>query len=473
MNDRRFPLCVDLDGTLIHSDLLIESFLLLIKKNPLWLFVVPFWLLGGKARLKSEIAARVSLDGAALPYTRELLEHLHDQRRQGRALWLVTASDHRLAQAVADHVGLFVGVMASDGTTNLAGHRKADALAARFGARGFDYCGNASVDLAVWAQARKAVVVNADATLARAAAERCPVALHIAARPLDLRTWSKALRIHQWAKNLLVLVPVAAAHTLVQGWWPAVLAFITFSLCASSVYLLNDLLDLAADRHHHSKCHRPLASGRMSLLLGLLAAPLLLVSAVVIAALWLPTDFRLTLALYYALTLAYSLWLKRMVIVDVLMLASLYTLRLIAGAAATDVPLSFWLLMFSVFLFLSLAIVKRYAELDVTRKAGRTEARGRGYQTDDLDMLRSLGSASGYGSMLVLAMYLNSPDVARMYRHPQLVWLLVPLTLYWISRIWLQTHRGQMHDDPLVYALKDPASLAVSITAIAVLALAA
>ncbi len=470
----RTPVCVDLDGSLIHSDLLLESFLLLIKRNPLYLLLVPLWLLGGKARLKAEIASRVTLNGAALPYTQPLLSWLQSQKAAGRPIWLCTASDHRLAQAVADHVGLFDGVLASDGQTNLAGSNKAAELVRRFGEKGFDYVGNHKVDLKVWAHARRAIVVNASASLQAEAAQVSQVDHVVAAVPAGIKVVTKALRVHQWAKNALILVPLLAAHRLTEGGtlMQALIAFAAFSLCASSVYLLNDMLDLEADRQHHSKRNRPFAAGTLSLLFGLGATPVLLVLALGLCAL-LPFKFFVVLVIYYIATLAYSFGLKKVVMVDVLALAGLYTIRIVAGAAATDIPLSFWLLMFAIFIFLSLAIVKRYAELHAVREQGKVTAQGRGYQVDDITLLQSLGTASGYLSILVLALYLNSPDIAVMYRHPKMVWGLVPIMLYWISRIWMETHRGRMHDDPLVYALKDRISLVTGLAAAVLLGLAA
>jgi 4-hydroxybenzoate polyprenyltransferase len=280
--------------------------------------------------------------------------------------------------------------------------------------------------------------------------------------------------VHQWAKNALVVVPLLAAHRLgdVLTLSQALLAFVAFSLCASSVYLLNDMLDLEADRQHHSKRNRPFAAGTLSLLFGLGATPVLLVLALALCTL-LPFKFFIVLVVYYIATLAYSFGLKKVVMVDVLALAGLYTIRIVAGAAATAIPLSFWLLMFAVFMFLSLAIVKRYAELHAMRQQGKLSAQGRGYQVEDISLLQSLGTASGYLSILVLALYLNSPDIAVMYRHPKWVWGLVPIMLYWVSRIWMETHRGRMHDDPLVYALKDRISLVTGVAAGVLLAFAA
>lgn len=468
------PIVCDLDGTLIHTDLLLETFLLLIKRNPLYLLVVPLWLLRGKATLKAEIARRVQLNAVALPYVAPLLEWLREQKAAGRALWLCTASDHRLARAVADHLGLFDGVLASDGQLNLAGRNKAQTLVQRFGERGFDYCGNHTVDLEVWRHARAAVVVNGSSGLeGRARAAGVQVEAVFAAGGGGIKAVVKAIRVHQWAKNALIFVPVAAAHLLgdLSTLGASLLAFAAFSLCASSVYLLNDMLDLQADRQHHSKCKRPFASGQLSLLFGLLATPVLLVVALLLA-LALPLKFLGVLAAYYVATLAYSFGLKRVVMVDVLALAGLYTVRIVAGAAATGIALSFWLLMFSIFIFLSLAMVKRYAELHAMREQGKLKAQGRGYQVEDLHLLQSLGAASGYISTLVLALYVNSPDISILYKHPKAVWLLVPVMLYWISRVWMQTYRGHMDDDPLVFALKDRVSLATGALAALVLVFA-
>lgn len=455
-------LCVDLDGTLIHGDLLLESFLLLIRRNPLYLLWVPLWLMRGKATLKSEIARRVNLNAATLPYNQPLIDWLRGQHQAGRALWLCTASNGRLADAVAAHLAIFDGVIASDERANLSGRAKAEALVARFGEAAFEYCGNHAVDLEIWRRSAGAIVVNGRPELAGQAAGVTRVVSRFPARRHAWTAWARAARLHQWAKNLLIFVPLLAAHRAgdLGMLRDAMLAFLAFGACASSVYLLNDMLDLEADRQHPRKSRRPFASGELSLLAGLVAAPILILAAIALAG-WLPTRFRLALAVYYLITLAYSFGLKRVVIVDALTLAALYTLRLIAGAGATNVSLSFWMLLFAVFLFLSLALVKRYAELDALRRRGSLKATGRGYHVDDLPVLQNLGAASGYLCVLVLALYIHSPEVHVMYGRPQAIWFLCVLMLFWISRVWLKTHRGQMHDDPVVFALRDPASLAV------------
>jgi 4-hydroxybenzoate polyprenyltransferase/phosphoserine phosphatase len=466
-------LCVDLDGTLIRSDVLLESFILLIKRNPLYLLLVPFWLLRGKAALKAEISARVTLKPAALPYDREFLQWLQAERAAGRSLWLCTAANERLAEAIAAHVGIFDGVLASDRKVNLAGAAKATQLVARFGERGFDYCGNERRDLAIWAHARGAIVVNGGTRLEREAASTSRVVKQFSSQARPLRALLRALRPHQWAKNALLIVPLLAAHRAndTQALLAGLQGFIAFCLCASSVYLLNDLLDLEADRAHARKSKRPFAAGDLSLLVGLILAPCLLAVAIVIA-LFLPPKFWLVLGTYYALTCAYSFVLKSFVLVDALALAGLYTLRIIAGAAAVAVPLSFWLLLFSVFLFLSLAFVKRFAELEALRRRNRLHAVGRGYHVEDLSLLQSLGTAAGYLSVLVLALYINSPDIQPLYSRPKVIWTLCVLMLYWVSRVWMIAQRGRMHDDPVVFALKDRQSIAIGLLAALTVALA-
>jgi len=458
------PLCVDLDGTLLNSDLLIESGLAFVRTTPLQLLKPLVWLArGGKAGLKAGLAWRVAIDVARLPFNPEVLAFIKAERAKGRQIVLVTASHARYAQQVADYLQLFDRVLATE-AFNLSSHRKADCLVAEYGEQGFDYMANAAADLAVWRRARKAYVVNASKAVEALARMQARVEMVMRKQGGLRPAWVKALRLHQWMKNSLVWVPLLAAHQigspelLVHG----MLAFLVFGLCASSVYLLNDLLDLPDDRRHPSKRNRPFAAGRLPLADGLLVAPLLLVTAFAGAWLCLPWKFTLALGCYYLLTVAYSFVLKRAMMVDVIALGALYTLRIVGGAFACGLPLTFWLLAFSMFIFLSLALVKRYAELVEVRRQGKaTKAHGRGYYPGDLEMLSSLGAASGYLAVMVLALYIQDSQTAAMYRHPQWIWLSCPLLLFWVSRTWMLTHRGLMHDDPVVFAMKDKVSLVV------------
>lgn len=455
------PLAVDLDGTLIRSDMMWESLARLLREKPLTALAVPLWLLRGRAYLKQQLAANVQVDPTSLPYHQEFLAWLGEQKRVGRKLVLATASDLKMAEPVAQHIGLFDEVLASDGATNLRDRAKCDALTKKFGDRGFAYAGNSSVDLDVWRGAKEAVVVNARNGLRERAAQLTQVGPTFSNSGSLLVALIQALRPHQWAKNLIVFVPLVTAHRL--DFWPllaALGAFFALCCCASGGYLLNDFLDLDADRHHPTKRHRPFASGRLPLQVGLFFAPTLLLVGGVVA--WMLTPyFAALLAAYLLATSLYSWQLKRVVLLDVFVLAGLYTLRLIAGHTVTGIAYSAWLLVFSMFIFLSLALLKRFPELQELRRQNQDAAPGRGYTANDLELVATLGLVSGSLAVLVQALYVNSDQVVRLYRHPTLLLLACPLFLFWISRIWFVAHRGQMHTDPVVFVLKDWASYLV------------
>lgn len=464
------PLVVDLDGTLIHTDMLHESALKVFRDTPLETLRVPCLLARGKAFLKRHLASRIEFDPGTLPYNEELLEWLKVKRDEGRRLVLCTASDKSIADPIARHLGIFDHVIASDGTVNITGKVKADTLLQRFATTGYDYAGNSHKDLPVWSAARRAIVVNGSSSLIRKAENVTTVEQVFPRRSLGVSGLRRTLRVHQWLKNLLLFVPLIAAHELsnAESWLSLILAFAAFSLCASAVYIANDLLDLESDRRHPRKRNRPFAAGLMPAYQGVLLAPLLLAVSMAIASLVGP-QFLGCLVLYFILTSAYSWLLKRLLLIDCLALALLYTLRIIAGAAAVGQHLSFWLLAFSVFLFLSLAFVKRYAELEVQLLSGVDRIHGRGYQTADASLIQTMGIVSGYCSALVLALYLNSDDVLELYSSPEFIWGAVPVMLFWVSWMWMQAHRGVMHDDPLVFALKDPVSLLAGTTLAGVL----
>lgn len=463
------PLCVDLDHTLLRTDLLFESLIALLKQNPFLGFALPLWLMRGKADLKRQIAARVEIDPATLPYHRPLLDFLRAQRAEGRRLILATASDRKLAQPIADHLGLFEAVVASDGETNRAGSAKLESLRALIGMQAFDYAANARTDLEIWRHARRAILVNPEPAVQPRARRIVTVERVFEDRPPWAHTVLRAMRLHHWVKNTLIFVPLIATHELLdlRLLGQAALGFLSFGLCASSVYLLNDLLDLPADRRHPTKRLRPLASGALSIPHAVSLIPMLLLGAVALALL-LPPAFLAVLGMYYATTLAYSFRLKRVPTLDVLVLAGLYTVRVVAGGAAIGVVPSFWLLAFSMFLFLSLAVVKRYAEL-LPFKDGEDRVVGRDYRPVDLAALNALGAASGLMAVLVLALYVNSEAVTELYRQPELIWLLCPLLLYWMARVWLLTGRGEMHDDPVVFAIRDRASHVLALLSAAIL----
>ncbi len=458
------PLVVDLDGTLVKTDLLIESAFVLLKRNSLYFFLFLLWLLKGIAFFKRQISVRVTLDVPALPYHEELIEHLKAERSRGRRLVLATAADEQIARQVADYLGLFDLVLASDGRLNLSPQAKSEQLIARFGMKGFDYVGNGRRDLAVWSAARKAIVVSSSPRLRDRAARVAEIERTLCGPHGYALAFLRAIRPEQWLKNILVFVPLATVNDRpgVEVLARAVLAFLAFSFCASCVYLVNDLADLDADRRHPHKRHRPLAAGELPLLWALVSVPLLLGSAFLVC-LPLPRSFEITLGVYYLMNLGYSFTLKRIVLLDVVVLAGLYTMRIMAGSASVDVWPSSWLLAFFTFLFLSLALVKRYAELEMVRVASGNAAQVRGYRVIDMELLASLGSGSGYVAVLVLAIYISSGAAQLVYARHMLMWLLCPMLLYWISYVWLIAHRGKMRDDPLVFTMRDRPSQAVGL----------
>lgn len=456
------PLYVDLDGTLINSDLLLESLLRLLRRNPLYVLLLPLWLMKGKAHFKAQIAQRVEIDPTNLPYNEPFLEFLKAERACGRRLVLATASQQRYAEQVARHLGLFDAVLASDAEHNLDGARKRDAILVHTHGAPFAYAGNESKDVAIWSRAQAALVVNASDRIVGAATRATSVS-KVFSRPA--RSWSmyaRALRPHQWLKNLLLFVPLLTAHLWgeTRSLVHLLIAFISFGLAASSIYVLNDLLDIAADRAHPRKKSRPFACGEIPLLHGMVLVPVLAIAALLVAA-QVRADFIEPVIAYLILAAAYSLYFKQRALLDVLLLAGLYTLRIIAGAVAINVVLSFWLLAFSVFLFLSIALVKRCTELHGLQDTARATLAGRDYYLTDLQDLRVMGMVSGFLAVLVFALFINSPEVAERYAQPQLLWLSCPALLYWVTRLWIKQGRGEMHDDPLLFALRDPASYGV------------
>ena len=470
-NDR--PLVVDLDGTLIHTDILHESAIRLLRDKPLLVLAIPFWLLGGKALLKQKIASHINIDITLLPYNQSLIDWLKLQKELGRKLVLCTASDTTIARIIANHLKLFDEVIASDGVQNLSGNNKANKLVSIYGENNYDYVGNSSVDLLVWEKSKQGIVVNGSNKLVHQASFITEIEHVISKTENTFKTWAKVFRVHQWIKNVLIFVPIFAAHQVItiEFWISLGLAFLAFNLCASSVYIANDLSDLESDRAHPRKSSRPFASGQVPIWVGVAIIPLLIISSFTLS-LYVGGDFMPWLLIYFTITCAYSWGLKRLVLVDCLTLAILYTLRIVAGAAAVSVPLSFWLLSFSIFLFISLAFVKRYTELQVHSVNKNFNLTGRGYYISDSALIQQLGVTSGYAATIVLALYLNSENIVRLYRTPEIIWGAIPLMLLWISWIWLKAHRGLMHDDPIIFAFKDKVSLFIGIFFISILTVA-
>ena len=488
MSTATLPLCVDLDGTLVKSDTLVDSVLVLARQQPGMLLRIPGWIMQGKARFKQHVTAAVTIDVTALPYNKPLLEFLFHQHEKGRKLYLATAADTVLAERVAAYQGIFAGVLASDGANNLAGGNKLAAFRERFGDE-FSYIGNAKPDLSILTGCREPMVANPDAALMTGLRAAKVTPAHIFRDQISpVKAWLKAIRLHQWAKNTLIFVPLLLAHVWNEAhpaapFVGALIAFLSFGLCASATYIVNDLLDLEADRRHHSKRRRPFAAGDLSAISGVLVVAAFLLVSLLLALLvpWTmaragdpleePLGMVGWLAIYAVTTTAYSFKLKRLVLVDVIVLSLLYTIRIFTGSAASGVPVSNWLGGFSVFFFLSLAFVKRFAELESLKMRDQAPTNGRGYLLADLEQLRSFGTAAGYASAVVLMFYISQLDM-KLYHHPGRLWLLLPVLLMWVSQLWLLASRGELNEDPVVYAITDKGSLLMGVLVLLVVALA-
>ncbi|MEL7254581.1 MAG: UbiA family prenyltransferase [Pseudomonadota bacterium] len=465
--DDKEVLVVDLDGTLIRSDTLYECFWQALSQSWRAIPVAVNGLSGGRAVLKTKLAALADIDAEFLPYNEEVLAYIAHWREAGGKVILVTAADQTIADKVAAHTKLFDEAIGSDGTTNLKGDAKAHLLRDRFADEGYSYIGDSHADIPVWQGAKTAIAVSpAPAVAAKVKAMPGSEVLGDTPSP---RAYLKALRPHQWLKNILVFLPIMTAQQYgAVTLFHALLAFAAFSMVSSSGYVFNDLMDLRADRAHPRKKNRPLASGRVPIAHGTAMVPILLIAGLIFAAIANWQTFWI-IALYFVMTTLYSLYIKRRAIADICTLAGLYTLRIIAGGLATGVALSVWLLAFSMFFFFALAAVKRQAELvDLTGRGIQTASR-RGYAIDDLPLISQLTLSSGFVSVLVMALYINSPGVQDLYSAPWLLWGICLMLLYWISRIALKAHRGKMDDDPIIYALRDKTSLAC----IAIMALCA
>jgi 4-hydroxybenzoate polyprenyltransferase/phosphoserine phosphatase len=477
-------LCVDLDGTLVKSDTLLDTVLVVARQKPLELVHIPGWIAQGRAAFKKHLTKLVTLDVEHLPYNKPLLEYLRQQYGEGREIYLATAADRELAERIAAYLGIFAGVLASDGALNLAGGNKLAAFRAKFG-ENFCYVGNAKPDVELLAACVSPMVANPDGALRAGMKRRGTVAaMQFEDRVPAVRSWLKAIRLHQWAKNTLIFVPLLLAHQWhLRTFGGAVAAFFSFGMCASATYIVNDLLDLEADRRHPSKRRRPFAAGNLSAIAGVEMVCLLMLGAVALALL-LPVIFNALpgssvlahrfaflewLAFYTAVTLSYSLYLKRKLLLDVFVLSGLYTVRIMAGSAATGIPMSPWLAGFGVFFFLSLAFVKRFSELEGLRERGVSVSTGRGYFVSDLEQLRALGTGAMYAAVVVLSIYINNPETNILYRHPVRLWMVVPVLLLWLSQVWMLASRGEMHDDPVVFAITDKRSLLLGVLMAAVI----
>ena len=462
------PLVCDLDGTLCTTDTLWEQLIVFLHRKPLHVLKIVWWAMSGRTVLKEQLARAVTLDVSTLPYNSDVVAYLQQQKVAGRSIVLATAAHHTVAHAVAAHLQLFTAVYGSDLETNLKGDTKRDLLLELYGEGGYDYIGDSAADVPVWVAARQSLLVRPPRLLESRTRQIATVEQVLPRRVTTVSAAMQALRPHQWVKNILVFVPVLASHTLSSALlMQAALAFVFLCLSASGVYMINDLCDLQADRSHPRKKQRPLAAGHLPLAAGVQLSVFCIVAAVLLSAALLNVAVTVLLLFYLFSTFLYSLLIKRIAMLDVLLLAGLYTLRIFIGAAATGTPISSWLMAFSGFFFLGLALLKRFSEV------GQEESEhwGRGYRPSDLPLLSQMGTGSSLLSVLVLALYIDSSNVSLLYRVPQLLWFVLPLMLYWLGHMWLTAHRGSMHDDPLVFAVRDATSYVVGALALGILLL--
>jgi 4-hydroxybenzoate polyprenyltransferase/phosphoserine phosphatase len=453
------PLVVDMDGTLIKIDSLHESFIQLLVTQPLRAIEALAMIRDGRAALKKAVADHILPDARTLPFNDSVLDAIKEARRQGRKTYLATASNRRVAEAVADFVGGFDGVFASSQDVNLSGKTKADQLVKAFGEHGFDYIGNAAADIPVWRLARTALVAGASARLMRRLRNELPDAIELSRQNTSIRPFLKSLRPHQWLKNLLVFVPALAAHDFSLGTLlTLVAAFVSFSLGASCIYLINDMLDVPHDRVHAEKRRRPLAAGAMSIVQALVLVCVTITPSILLS-LMLPPAFLLVLGIYLVLSMSYSVYLKRKLMVDVVALAALYGIRVVAGGAAVGIHLTDWLVGFCFFIFLSLALMKRTTEIMTLPEDATGNVKGRGYRRADLPVLNALTAASGFVAVVILALYINSPEVKLLYSRPEVLWGICMILVYWLGRAFFLTGRCEMRQDPVVFAATDRISL--------------
>ena len=451
------PLCVDLDGTLLQSDMLLESFFAMIRERPVSVLQVPLWLVKGKAHLKAQIARRVDFASSHLPFNEEVMQYVREQRTKRMAV-LVTGTHQSLADSVASQLDIFDEVIGSSLEINLTSHQKRELLENRYGVGGFDYIGNDKDDLNVWPAARQAMVVSTSSGLASLQTQTFDRIFSI--RASSLSDYFSLLRVHHWSKNALIAVPFFLDHRFDDGaaFVTVVLAFLSMSLLASATYIFNDMLDLQADRQNSTKCTRALASGTVPIVRGIQII-VLLVFLLFLIALILPQAFIAVLLVYLIATLTYSLWLKKKTMLDVITIAGLHTLRVVAGIVVIQAEWSFWLLAFSMFFFFSLASAKRVAELINLQLEGRQSPVGRDYQVADIPVMLASGVSTGFISIMIVALYINSEKVQTIYTNPMILWLLCPVLMYLIGRIWMFTARGHMHEDPIVFAVRDRGSI--------------
>jgi len=456
------PVYVDMDGTLVNTDIAQELILQCFKKLSLFSELIQL-AFSGRSKIKRFLALNTEFSEERLPYNQKVIDYLKAQKEAGRSIVLATASDALIAEKVANYLGFFDDVLASEPGNNLKGANKLKAIQAHSGDNGFEYIGDSKADYPIWKAADLSGFVNVTSDPASIVADKKRHSLKVNDRNDSFAAFIKAIRPHQWAKNLLVFLPLFFSHLYlnVDALFSAALTFIVFSLCASGIYLVNDLLDIEADREHVTKRKRPFAAAKLRPVTGVLASLLLVFVALVACFFLLNVKTFLVLVIYMIITNLYSFYLKDYSTIDVITLTSLYTIRIVAGAVAVGVVLSPWLFNFSLFFFLSLAYMKRYIE--VARYAKEGKLSGRNYSADETNIIMMMGIVNGGIAIFTLTMYLNGEYVLSTYLSPHLLWLICPLLLFWIYRAWMWAKRDKIDDDPVVFAIKDKVSIVTAI----------
>ncbi|HMK80977.1 MAG TPA: UbiA family prenyltransferase [Xanthobacteraceae bacterium] len=465
--DVELPLIVDLDGALTVADTLYESFAKLLFERPLAALSVTLRLPHGRAAFKRALAARCRLDAASLPLRADLVTILRAEKARGRPLHLVSAADQAIVDAVAAELPLFQSATGSDGTNNLKGLNKLAYLRARF-TNGFVYAGDSAADLPVFRAARGVVLCDVSSYTAAAVKQaRVPV-LAAFSRPANLvPAWLRAFRVHQWAKNLLLFVPLFTGHVFgdLSALAAVALGFALLCLLSSGTYIMNDLADLDADRQHDAKRLRPFASGTLKIAHGLVMAPLMVAAA--LAGAWLlAPPFALALLAYLLLTTAYSFGLKRVPLADVFAIGMLFTLRIVMGAEIAHLTHSPWLLSFALAFFISLALAKRHGEVMRAARVDVDEIIGRGYRGNDWPVTLAFGIGAGLVSIVIMLLYMtNEAAPSGFYRQTAWLYVIPAIITLWLMRVWLLSNRMELHDDPVVFALRDRISLVFGVVA--------
>ncbi|GAB1370577.1 UbiA family prenyltransferase [Candidatus Kapaibacterium sp.] len=459
INDSSIPLCVDLDGTLTKSDLLFESIIYLLKKNLFFIFIIPFWLFKGKYFTKFKLLEYVIINVKSLPFNQEILNYIMLEKSKGRKIVLVTATAKPLADLVAEYLKIFDDVISSCSNINLLGIEKAEMLNKIFGAKQFDYIGDSVKDVPVWFSARKSYLVDINNKLFSKLKSQVTFDKVFNSEQNSWSVFISQIRIHQWTKNLIIFIPMILAHTLeLDGIYQTIFGFFALCMVASTIYLINDLADIESDRNHSSKKNRPIASGKLKISSAFKLIPILIVFGFGLAFFTSSIDFMFLLGIYFLTSLAYSFYLKKLYLIDIIILSFLYTLRLLAGGVISETTISPWLFSFSLFIFLSLGALKRYTELKGLDPKKINKTRGRDYFIEDIPLILTLGISSGIMSTLILALYINNPAVVELYIKPELLFLIIPVLFHWILRLWFIAHRGNMNDDPIIFAIKDKSS---------------